>query len=197
MTSHSDANRPSDQTGDSSSQGPAHVEASEQSSADTENQQTQQGDSVTSDPAVVIERLKGELAEKHDALLRAQAETENVRRRSQEDVSKARKFAIESFAENLVPVRDSLEAALALEQQTLETMREGVQTTLKQLTSAFERNHLKEIVPAVGDKFDPHHHQAIATVPAQQPPNTVVMVLQKGYLITDRVLRPALVTVAS
>ena len=197
MTSHSDANRPSDQTDDSSSQGQAPIEASEQHSADAENQQTQQADTATSDPAVVIERLKTELAEKHDALLRAQAETENVRRRSQDEVSKARKFAIESFAENLVPVRDSLEAALALEQQTLETMREGVQTTLKQLTSAFERNHLKEIVPAVGDKFDPHHHQAIATVPAQQPPNTVVMVLQKGYLITDRVLRPALVTVAS
>ena len=197
MTSHSDANRPSGQTDDSSLQGQDHAETSGLHTSDTENQQAQQAESVTSDPAVEIERLKAELAEKHDALLRAQAETENVRRRSQEEVTKARKFAIESFAENLVPVRDSLEAALALEQQTLETMREGVQTTLKQLTSAFERNHLKEIVPAVGDKFDPHHHQAIATVPAQQSPNTVVTLLQKGYLITDRVLRPALVTVAS
>lgn len=197
MTSHSDANRPSSQTDDASSQGQAHDETSGQHPAGVENQQAQQADSVANDPAIEIERLKAELSDKHDALLRAQAETENVRRRSQEEVSKARKFAIESFAESLVPVRDSLEAALALEQQTLETMREGVETTLKQLTSAFERNHLKEVVPAVGEKFDPHHHQAIATVPAQQASNTVVMVLQKGYLITDRVLRPALVTVAS
>ena len=197
MTSHSDANRPSSQKDGASSQGQAHDETPGQHPADTENQQAQQSDSLANDPAIEIERLKAELSDKHDALLRAQAETENVRRRSQEEVSKARKFAIESFAESLVPVRDSLEAALALEQQTLETMREGVETTLKQLTSAFERNHLKEVVPAVGEKFDPHHHQAIATVPAQQASNTVVLVLQKGYLITDRVLRPALVTVAS
>jgi molecular chaperone GrpE len=130
-------------------------------------------------------------------MLRAQAEMENVRRRSQEEVVKARKFGIESFAEGLVPVKDSLEAALSQADQSADDMRAGIETTLKQLAGAFERNHLTEISPAAGEKFDPHLHQAIATVPAEQDANTVVAVLQKGYLIADRVLRPALVTVAS
>lgn len=185
MTSHPDTNQPADQ-----------VDGSHQNDLDQQQQSGDQQD-LAQDPAQELARLKEELAQKHDALLRAHAEAENVRRRAQEEVSKARKFAIESFAEGLVPVRDSLEAALAVQEQTLEAMRDGVETTLKQLSSAFERNHLKEISPAVGDKFDPHHHQAIATVAAGQPANTIVAVLQKGYLITDRVLRPALVTVAS
>ncbi|AWB34167.1 nucleotide exchange factor GrpE [Orrella marina] len=189
MTSHPDANRPSDQA-----DVPGQNDQAQASQCEPNPEQ--QAD-VNQDPVQEIERLKAELSDKHDMMLRAHAESENIRRRSQEEVTKARKFAIESFAESLVPVRDSLEAALAVEQQTLEAMREGVETTLKQLNSAFERNHLKEIMPAVGDKFDPHHHQAIATVPAEQPSNTIVTVLQKGYLITDRVLRPALVTVAS
>lgn len=137
------------------------------------------------------------IAEFEDQLLRARAETENVRRRSQEEVAKARKFSIESFAESLVPVRDSLEAALAQKEQTLEALREGVEVTLRQLTAAFERNALKAVEPAPGDKFDPHLHQAISTVPAEFPANTVAQTLQKGYLIADRVLRPALVTVSS
>lgn len=129
--------------------------------------------------------------------LRALAEAENVRRRAQEDVSKARKFGIESFAESLVPVKDSLEAALAQADQTVDTLREGVDVTLKQLSGAFERNMLKEIAPVQGDKFDPHLHQAISSVPAQQPANTVVQLLQKGYAIADRTLRPALVVVSA
>lgn len=136
-------------------------------------------------------------AEHHDQLLRARAEMENIRRRAQEDVAKARKFGIESFAESLVPVMDSLQAALGVTDQSTEDMRAGIETTMRQLAGAFERNHLKEIAPAVGDKFDPHHHQAIATVPADQEPNTIVATLQPGYLISDRVLRPALVTVAA
>ncbi|WP_144631090.1 nucleotide exchange factor GrpE [Bordetella genomosp. 13] len=132
-----------------------------------------------------------------DQTLRAMAESENVRRRAQEDVSKARKFGIESFAESLVPVKDSLEAALAQPEQTVENLREGVEVTLKQLSSAFERNMLKDIAPAQGDKFDPHQHQAISSVPAEQPANTVVQLLQKGYAIADRTLRPALVVVAA
>ncbi|SAI33034.1 heat shock protein GrpE [Bordetella ansorpii] len=132
-----------------------------------------------------------------DQTLRAMAEGENVRRRAQEDVSKARKFGIESFAESLVPVKDSLEAALAQPEQTVENLREGVEVTLKQLSSAFERNMLKDIAPAQGDKFDPHQHQAISSVPAEQPANTVVQLLQKGYAIADRTLRPALVVVAA
>jgi molecular chaperone GrpE len=135
--------------------------------------------------------------ENYDQLLRARADTENARRRAQDDVSKAHKFGIESFAESLVPVKDSLEAALAQSDQTIETLREGVNATLKQLAAAFERNRLTEIAPEAGTKFDPHQHQAISSVPSDQPANTVVQTLQKGYLIADRVLRPALVMVSA
>lgn len=151
-----------------------------------------------------IEQLQAELAaalalvsEHKDQVLRAHAEMENVRRRAQDEVSKARKFGIESFAESMVPVKDSLEAALAQTEQSQEDLRAGIEMTLKQLVTGFERNHLKEIAPASGTKFDPHQHQAIATIPAEQEANTVVQTLQKGYLIADRVLRPALVTVAA
>jgi molecular chaperone GrpE len=135
--------------------------------------------------------------EYHDAFLRAKAEQENIRRRAQEDISKARKFAVEAFAESLVPVIDSLEAALSAEAATPEAMRNGIELTLKQLQSAFEKGHLATLNPA-GEKFDPNRHQAISMVPAPEGvlPNHVVTVLQKGYLIADRVLRPALVTVA-
>jgi len=152
---------------------------------------------VTDSASEDSQALQTEIDALRDQLLRAQAETENVRRRAQDDVSKARKFAIESFAENLVPVKDSLEAALAQSEQTLDTLREGVETTLRQLQAAFERNQLKAIDPAVGDKFDPHLHQAISSVPSDAPANTVAQTLQKGYLIADRVLRAALVMVSS
>ena len=141
--------------------------------------------------------LQSELAGQRDAVLRARADADNVRRRAQDDVAKAHKFGIESFAEALVPVKDSLEQALAQSEQTLDTLREGVDITLKQLNAAFERGRLREVAPAQGDKFDPHQHQAISSVPADQPANTIIMTLQKGYLISDRVLRPALVTVAA
>lgn len=133
--------------------------------------------------------------EHHDAWLRAKAEAENVRRRAQEDVAKAHKYAIESFAAELLPVKDSLEATLAAENATLEILKSGVELTLKQLTAVFEKSHLKEINP-VGAKFDPHQHQAISMLPSDKEPNTVINVLQKGYLLNDRVVRPALVTVA-
>ncbi|HEY0295269.1 MAG TPA: nucleotide exchange factor GrpE [Bordetella sp.] len=144
-----------------------------------------------------LESVQAALQAQQEQVLRAMAEAENVRRRAQEDVSKARKFGIESFAESLVPVKDSLEAALAQADQTVDTLREGVEMTLKQLANAFERNLLKEIAPAQGDKFDPHQHQAISSVPTEQPANTVVQVLQKGYAISERTLRPALVVVAA
>lgn len=144
-----------------------------------------------------LEAAQATVTGQQDQLLRTHAEAENVRRRAQEDVSKARKFGIESFAESLVPVKDSLEAALAQADQTLEALREGVEVTLKQLTGAFERNLLKEIAPVQGDKFDPHLHQAISSVPAEQPANTIVQTLQKGYVIADRTLRPALVIVSA
>ena len=133
--------------------------------------------------------------EHHDAWLRAKAETENVRRRAQEDIAKAAKFAIEKFAGELLAVKDSLEAALADANPTVDVLKSGVELTHKQLTAAFEKSGMVELNP-VGEKFDPHRHQAISMVDAEQEPNSIVTVLQKGYLIADRVLRPALVTVA-
>lgn len=132
-----------------------------------------------------------------DAYLRAKAESENIRRRADEDVAKARKFAVEGFAEAMLPVMDSMEAAIATPDAKVETVLEGVHATHRQLASALERNKVVQINPAAGSKFDPHQHQAISMVPADQEANTVVAVLQKGYLIAERVLRPALVTVAA
>jgi len=137
--------------------------------------------------------------ENYELYLRAVAEAENTRRRAQEDIAKAHKYGIESFAEALVPVVDSLEKALEARNATPEAMREGVELTLRQLRAAFDKGRLAEINP-VGQKFDPHNHQAISMVPSAAggvPPNHVVSVLQKGWRIADRVLRPALVTVAS
>lgn len=151
--------------------------------------------------AGTLEAQLADLQAKHvevsDAYLRAKAETENIRRRSEEEITKARKFAVEAFAESLLPVKDSLEAAIANPNAPADKVLEGVQATLRQLASALERNKVVEVAPPVGTKFDPHHHQAISLVPAEQDPNTVVTVLQKGYLIAERVLRPALVTVAA
>lgn len=139
---------------------------------------------------------QAKIAEMQDAFLRAKADAENIRRRAQEDISKAHKFAIEGFAELLVPVRDSLEMALTLETPSIESLKEGVEMTLKQLSSAFEKNKLTQISPQPGDKLDPMRHQAISMVPAEQEANTIVTVLQKGYMISERLLRPALVTVS-
>ncbi|RDK00650.1 nucleotide exchange factor GrpE [Paraburkholderia lacunae] len=154
---------------------------------------------ATESPAAGVEaelaEAQARIAELQESFLRAKAETENVRRRAQEDVAKAHKFAIESFAEHLLPVIDSLEAAVAHSSDDLQKVREGVELTLRQLTGALEKGRVVALNP-VGEKFDPHRHQAISMVPAEQEPNTVVAVLQKGFVIADRVLRPALVTVA-
>ncbi len=141
--------------------------------------------------------LEVRYSELSDAFLRAKAEAENTRRRAEEEMAKARKYAVEAFAESLLPVRDSLEAAIAIPAATPEQMLEGVHATLRQLAAALERNKVVEINPPPATRFDPHQHQAISVVPAAQEPNTVVAVLQKGYLIADRVLRPALVTVSA
>ncbi|MDR1934590.1 MAG: nucleotide exchange factor GrpE [Candidatus Accumulibacter sp.] len=143
----------------------------------------------------MIRQAELKAAEHHDAWLRAKAETENVRRRAQEDIAKASRFAIERFAGELLAVKDSLEAALAAGNPSVESLKAGSELTLKQLAAAFERSALKEIDPA-GEKFDPNFHQAISTVETEQEAGTVVSVLQKGYLISERVLRPALVIVA-
>lgn len=131
----------------------------------------------------------------HEAMLRALAEADNARKRAQTEVASAHKFALESFARALLPVKDSLEAALATENNTIESLRNGVSLTLKQLASVLEKENVAEVNP-VGEKFDPHRHQAISALPSPQEPNTVIAVLQKGYLLHDRVLRPALVTVS-
>jgi len=134
-------------------------------------------------------------AEYMDMALRARAELDNLRKRAQIDLAAAHKYAIENFAESMLPVRDSLEMALKVDSPTVDNLREGVEATLRLLATAFDRHKLLAIDPA-GEKFDPNRHQAISMVPAGDvPANHVVSVLQKGYLINDRVLRPALVTV--
>lgn len=188
------------------SQNAAHNEAApppEQLSADTSPEacaaaaDTTPQRSVDRMPSLEEALRQAELkaAEHHDAWLRAKAETENVRRRAQEDIAKASKFAAEKFAAAMLPVKDSLEAALAVEKQSAEKLYEGVELTLKQLASAFEGAHLAEENP-LGQKFDPNKHQAISAIEADAEPNTVVTVLQKGYLLNERVIRPALVMVA-
>ncbi len=144
-----------------------------------------------------LAELQARHTEANDGFLRAKAEAENTRRRADEEITKARKFAIESFADSLLPVKDSLEAAIAMPGAPLEQVLEGVHATLRQLTAALERNKVLAIAPPAGTKFDPHQHQAISVVPADNEAGTVVAVLQKGYLIAERVLRPALVTVAA
>lgn len=144
-----------------------------------------------------VATLKAKNGEMADSYLRAKAEAENARRRAEEEIAKARKFAVESFAESMLAVADSLEAGLQIKDASVEQIRKGTEATLAQLKSALERHKVLEIAPPAGTRFDPHQHQAISMVPAEQEPNTVVTVLQKGYLIADRVLRPALVTVSA
>ena len=144
-----------------------------------------------------LAELQAKTAELGEQYLRAQAEVQNTRRRADEEMSKARKYAVESFAESLLPVADSLEASLLVRDASPQVIREGAEATLRQLKAALERNKVIEINPAAGTKFDPHLHQAISVVPAEQEANTVVTVLQKGYSIAERVLRPALVTVTA
>ena len=150
---------------------------------------------ASDDPAGALQRAQAEAAELRDAFLRARADVENTRKQAAADVAKAYKFAIERFAEDLLPVVDSLQQALAVSNATPEQLRAGVELTLKQLQAAFGRAQLTEIDPA-GEKFDPHRHQAMQMVDSEQPANTVVQVFQKGYALNDRILRPALVTVA-
>jgi molecular chaperone GrpE len=144
-----------------------------------------------------VATLKAKVADLQDQYMRGQAEVQNARRRAEEEVSKARKFGVESFAESMLPVADSLIAGLAIKDATIEQIREGAEATLRQLTSALERNKVIAVEPPAGEKFDAHKHQAIAMVPSEQEANTIVSVLQKGYTIADRVLRPALVTVSA
>jgi len=147
----------------------------------------------------LIEKLaeaEARASEMQDSFLRAKAETDNIRRRSQEDIIKARKYAVESFAEEMLAVKDSLEMALKTESPTIESFKEGIELTLTQFNDALKKNRVTEINPLVKDILDPTKHQAIATVESDQEANTIVAVMQKGYMIADRLLRPAMVTVA-
>lgn len=162
---------------------------------DTNTAETHAEKEIMPSLEALLKAAELQAAEHHDAWLRAKAETENMRRRAAEDVDKARKFAVENFASELLAVKDSLEAALAAESPSVENMKDGVELTLKQLTAAFGKFNLYDIDPQ-GEKFDPHLHQAIQVVESDQPANTVVTVLQKGYRLNERTLRPALVMVA-
>ncbi len=150
---------------------------------------------ATPNPETLLKEAELKAQEHYDAWMYAKAEAENIRRRGHQEADNARKFAVESFSGELLAVKDALEATLAAENASLDSLRSGVELTLKQLSAVFEKFKIQEIDPA-GQKFDPHYHQALATVEADAEPNTVVMVMQKGYALHDRILRPALVTVA-
>ena len=143
-----------------------------------------------------LAEAQARIEQQRDAMLRAMADAENSRKRAQAEAANAQKYALERFAESLLPVADSLEAALDNAQASPEALRDGAQLTLKQLFNAFHKAHVAQIAPVPGERFDPHRHQAMAAVEADSEPNTIVTVMQKGYLLHDRVLRPALVTVA-
>ena len=144
----------------------------------------------------LLAEAQARIEEQRDAHLRAVAEAENIRKRAQADVAAARKFGVERFADGLLPVMDSLEAALAAAADSPQALRDGLELTLRQLKAAFQKAGLAEIAPAAGTRFDPHQHQAIAAVESEAEPNTVVAVIQKGYSLHDRIVRPALVSVA-
>lgn len=150
---------------------------------------------VTPSLEEALQTAERKAQEHYDAWMYAKAEGENIRRRAMDDIEKARKYALEKFSGELLAVKDSLEAAINVESATLESYRDGVELTLKQLNSVFERFSLAEINP-LGEKFDPNRHQAMSTVESDAEPNTVTLVLQKGYMLNERVLRPALVMVA-
>ncbi len=152
-------------------------------------------DAATSELRDRAEKAEAAAQEHRDAWLRSKAEADNIRKRGQLDLANAHKFALESFSAELIPVRDSLEAALATQNATPDALRSGVELTLKQLTAAFEKFSIREISP-LGEKFDPHKHQSINMVESDAEPNSVVGVLQKGYSLNDRILRPALVSIA-
>lgn len=163
------------------------AEANPQS--DAAANETEQGQAEKTLEELLAE-AQAKIEQQREAMLRAVADADNVRKRVQAEAASAQKFALERFAEGLLPVLDSLEAALQSKDLS------GVELTLRQMKSALEKQSIVEVNPAQGERFDPHRHQAIAAVPAQADPNSIVSVMQKGYLLHDRVLRPALVTVA-
>lgn len=182
-----EADSPATEQEQSAGQTAAATEPAAEAVQDSENEALMQD----------LEQSQKELAAFKDQYLRARAEMENIRRRAQEEIAKTRKFAVEGFAESLLPVRDSLEAALGQQEQTVEDVLEGVETTLRQLDRVFERHQLEEIAPEIGAAFDPNLHQAISTIASEQEKGSIAQVLQKGYVLSDRVLRPAMVMVSA
>jgi molecular chaperone GrpE len=174
---------------------PPNEPAAEAPVADDPAQAPDAAEAAPPDLAAQLASLQAEVGELKDAWLRAKAETENVRKQGEANVARAHKYAVERFAEDLLPVKDALEQTLAGGDVPLETLKSGAALTLKALQASFDRAQVVEIDP-VGQVYDPHRHQAMQMVDSTQPANTVVTVFQKGYLINDRVLRPALVTVA-
>jgi molecular chaperone GrpE len=150
---------------------------------------------IDSSPEAKIAELEAALAESKASVLYIKAEGENIRRRAMDDIDKARKFALEKFSNELLAVKDSLDAALGVANADAESYKNGVEITAKQLSTVFEKFNIVEMNP-LNEKFDPHKHQAISMLENSGEPNTVISVLQKGYTLNDRVLRPALVTVA-
>ena len=146
-------------------------------------------------PTMLLKEAEDEAARLKDAWLRAKADTENVRKQALNDVTKARKYAIERFAKELLTVRDALELSLATPNASSEALRDGVELTLKNLKAAFDKEHIVEMNP-LGEKYDPHRHEAITLIESSEPPGTIVQVFQKGYMLNERVLRPAVVAVA-
>ncbi|SDZ06315.1 nucleotide exchange factor GrpE [Nitrosomonas sp. Nm58] len=166
-----------------------------EASKDKSTNETEPQVEITPSLEQLLKEAELRAAEHHDAWLRAKAEAENIRKRAQSDIANAHKYAIEKFSTELLAVMDSLDAALAVENATLENFKSGVELTQKQLIAVFEKFNIKVVNPE-GEKFDPHQHQAMCMVESDLPPNTVTQVLQRGYMLHDRVIRPAMVAVS-
>ena len=170
-----------------------NAEDKENSSIDDSNNNPDQA--ASNNPEDQIKLLEEKLAEAQAQVLYVKAEGENIRKRSFEDIDKARKFALEKFSGELLSVKDSLDAALTIENANVDSYKNGVELTQKQLINVFEKFGIHEI-KALGEKFDPNQHQAISMMESEEEPNKILTVLQKGYLLNERVIRPALVTVS-
>ena len=171
------------------------MNAEEKNNVSADESENHSDQSTTNNLEEKLNLLEEKLAEAEAQVLYVKAEGENIRKRSVEDIDKARKFALERFSGELLSVKDSLDAALAVENANLESYKNGVEITQKQLINVFEKFGINEI-NALGEKFDPNQHQAISMVESKEEPNKILTVLQKGYLLNERVIRPALVTVS-
>lgn len=174
---------------------PGKLETAPEAAAEAQPAELQLAETL-SNLEEMLKKAEQAALQHHDAWLRARAEADNIRKRAQVDIANAHKYAIENFSTELLAVKDSLETSLTVENASVEQLKNGVELTLKLLSQVFEKFNISEINPAAGEKFDPRQHQAMTTVESSAPSNTVVHVMQKGYRLNDRVIRPALVTVS-